>query len=140
MTDDELYAPGPDGPLFGRNFDLAEFAWNSTPQPSCFLYETEQIPTAANNWLTGNITGYSNPAYDAACQQGRLARPDQVAGYTQAYQDTQRILAEEVPSLPLFFHPKLAAARLDLCGFTMDVTARSDLWNLENLDYGSGCK
>ncbi|MBE3037952.1 MAG: peptide ABC transporter substrate-binding protein [Chloroflexi bacterium] len=140
MTDDELYAAGPDGPLFGRKFDLAEFAWNSNPQPPCFLYETEQTPTTANNWLTGNITGYSNPAYDAACKLGRLARPDQPDVSKQAYQDGQRILADDLPSIPLFFHLKLVAARLDLCGFTMDVTARSDLWNLENLDYGKGCR
>ena len=35
---------------------------------------------------------------------------------------------------------KMAISRPDLCGLEMDVTARSDLYNLESLDYGTGCQ
>ncbi len=42
--------------------------------------------------------------------------------------------------VPLFYRLKMAVSRPDLCGFDMDVTARSVLWNLESLDYGSGCQ
>jgi peptide/nickel transport system substrate-binding protein len=140
LTTDALYAAGPDGPLFGRSFDLAEYAWDSSAQPPCFLYESDQIPTADNNWLTGNVTGYSNKDYDAACQKATQARPDQPDQYTQGQQDAERILAQDLPTLPLFFQLKLTAARTDLCGFEMDVTARSALWGIENLDYGPTCK
>jgi peptide/nickel transport system substrate-binding protein len=139
LTTAELYAPGPDGPLFGRKFDLAEFAWDSGVQPSCFLYQSSQIPTQANNWLTGNVTGYSNPEYDAACQKALQAGPGQTDIYTQGHQEVQKILANDFPTIPLFFQLKLAAGRLDLCGFSLDVTARSSLWDLENLDYGPKC-
>jgi peptide/nickel transport system substrate-binding protein len=140
LTTDALYAAGPDGPLFGRSFDLAEYAWDSSAQPPCFLYESDQIPTAGNNWLTGNVTGYSNKDYDAACQKATQARPDQPDQYTQGQQDAERILAQDLPTLPLFFQLKLTAARTDLCDFEMDVTARSALWGIENLDYGPACK
>ena len=140
LTTDALYAAGPDGPLFGRSFDLAEYAWDSSAQPPCFLYESDQIPTAGNNWLTGNVTGYSNKDYDAACQKATQARPDQPDQYTQGQQDAERILAQDLPTLPLFFQLKLTAARTDLCGFEEDVTARSALWGIENLDYGPACK
>ncbi len=140
LTTDVLYAAGPDGPLFGRSFDLAEYAWDSSAQPPCFLYESDQIPTADNDWLTGNVTGYSNKDYDAACQKATQARPDQPDQYTQGQQDAERILAQDLPTLPLFFQLKLTAARTDLCGFETDVTARSALWGIENLDYGPACK
>jgi peptide/nickel transport system substrate-binding protein len=140
LPTDQLYAAGPDGPLFGRAFDLAEYAWDSSYQPPCGLYETSEIPILANNWLGGNVVSYSNPAYDTACQQAQLARSDQADRYIQGHQDAIRQLAEDIPSLPLFFHLKMAAARTDLCGFEMDVTARSLLWGIENLDMGVGCQ
>jgi peptide/nickel transport system substrate-binding protein len=140
LTTDALYAAGPDGPLFGRSFDLAEYAWSTSAQPPCFLYSTAQIPSSGNNWLTGNVTGYSNADYDAACQKAIQARPDQPDQYTQGQQAAERILAQDLPSIPLFFQLKMTAARTDLCGFAMDVTARSALWGIENLDYGPKCK
>ncbi|HZW02723.1 MAG TPA: ABC transporter substrate-binding protein, partial [Anaerolineaceae bacterium] len=51
VTSGELYAAGPEGPLFGRSFDLAQFTWQSSSGSACFLYTGEQIPTADNNWL-----------------------------------------------------------------------------------------
>ena len=134
-----LYAAGPDGALFGRKFDLAQFSWEAGSQPPCNLYETSTIPTAKNSWLGGNITGYSNAAYDAACQQARAARPEPAADYVKRNQEAQKLFAQALPVLPLYYRLKLAASRPDLCGFEMDVTARSVLWNLEQLSYGGVC-
>jgi peptide/nickel transport system substrate-binding protein len=52
----------------------------------------------------------------------------------------QRLFAQELPSLPLFFRLKMAVSRPDLCGMEMDVTARSVLWNLEHFNYGVDCE
>ncbi len=134
-----LYAAGPDGALFGRKFDLAQFSWEAGSQPPCNLYETSAIPTAKNTWLGGNITGYSNAAYDAACQQARAARPEPAADYVKRNQEAQKLFAQALPVLPLYYRLKLAASRPDLCGFEMDVTTRSVLWNLEQLSYGGVC-
>ena len=138
MDQAALYAAGPDGPLFGRTFDLALFAWDAALQPPCFLFETEQIPTAENKWLAANVTGYSNPIYDAACHAANLSVPGSDAAL-KGSQDVQQILAEELPAIPLFLRFKLAASRPDLCGMQLDASARSDLWNLESLDYGANC-
>ena len=35
--------------------------------------------------------------------------------------------------------PQNRASRPDLCGYTLDVSARSSLWNLEAMDYAEGC-
>lgn len=134
-----LYAPGPAGILFGRKFDLAQFGWEAGAQSPCFLFESEQIPGVKNNWLGANITGYSSSKYDAACKAARQARPDSKESYIQKNQDVQRIFTQDMPALPLFFSLKIAVARPDFCGLAMDVTARSDLWNVEIYNYGSGC-
>ena len=135
----QLYAPGPDGVLFGRSFDLAQFSWETGSQPPCFLYETRSIPTAKNNWIGGNLTGYSSPEYDAACQKARQARfdaPDMI----QNYQEAARLFSLDLPALPLYFPIKIAISRMDFCNMEMDVTARSSLWNLENFDINPACQ
>jgi peptide/nickel transport system substrate-binding protein len=75
LTPGELYASGPGGVLFGRNFDLAQFAWEVGVEPPCYIYESDQVPAAGNNWLKINITGYSSAEYDAACQAARQVHP-----------------------------------------------------------------
>jgi len=40
----EWFADGPDGKLFGRLFDLGEFAWLTGVEPPCDLYITDQVP------------------------------------------------------------------------------------------------
>jgi peptide/nickel transport system substrate-binding protein len=135
----ELFAPGPEGPLFGRSFDLAQFAWDAGSQPACFLYETGQIPAPQNSWIGANITGYTSPAWDAACQQARLSRPGQ-AGFAAANQEAERLFAEELPVIPLYFRLKIAISRPDLCGLALDPSARSALWNLEAFDTGATCQ
>ncbi len=136
---EELYAPGPAGPLFGRNFDLAEYAmgvWGM--EPLCEWYATEEIPTAANHWIGVNISGYSNPAFDASCRTVRQSLPEEAA-YATAYRELQALFAEELPIAPLYWRVKIAAARPDVCNFTLDATAQSALWRVELFDYGAAC-
>jgi peptide/nickel transport system substrate-binding protein len=135
----ELYAEGPSGQLFGRNFYLAEYAMGSTGQePTCEWFSTSQIPTEDNHWLGVNVSGYSNPDYDAACQQARQSLSNEPS-YQQGYQTTQAIFAEDLPSVPLYMRLKVAAARSDFCNFSLDPTTTSELWSLETLDYGDNC-
>ena len=75
-----LYAAGPDGALFGRNFDLAEFAMGSTStEPPCEWFTSAEIPNAANQWVGTNVSGYSNPDFDAACQAVQQSLADEPA-------------------------------------------------------------
>jgi peptide/nickel transport system substrate-binding protein len=148
LSRDQMYSAAPDGILFGRQYDLAEFAWGPYWEPfhrdpPCFLYITPEIPTAANQWLGSthggvNITGYSNPDYDKACVAAENSGLD-VGLYQQNESQTLTILANDLPSIPLFYFIKIAGTRPDLCGMRMDTSSRSDLANLENLDYGTGC-
>lgn len=139
----DMYAGGPDGVVFGRNFDLAELAWSTGRQAPCFLYTSAEIPTAKNKWLGTryggvNITGWSNDEYDAACERAFSAGLDRELVMSQN-QRMQEILMEELPVIPLFFHVKTMVSRPDLCGLELDVTARSPLKNLESFTLAEAC-
>lgn len=139
MPFDEFYAPGPDGVLFGRRFDLAQFAMGVPgAEPPCPWYTSSQVPAEPNAWVGTNVSGYSNPTYDAACQAARQALPDEPA-YAQRYQDTQSILADDLTFVPLYFRLKAAASRPDMCNFDLGNAAETDLWSLENVRVGALC-
>jgi peptide/nickel transport system substrate-binding protein len=139
---DELLAPGPEGPVFGRNFSTAQFGWIASLYPPCSLYLTNEIPGPypdyPKGWGGANPSGYSNPAYDQACQAA-LASLSKTPEHTAFHHQAQQIFADELPSLPLYLHLKMVATRPDMCGVVVDPSADSALWNLENFDYEDGC-
>jgi peptide/nickel transport system substrate-binding protein len=135
-----LYAPGPAGILFGRNFDMVEFAMGSTGiEPPCDWYSSSQVPDAANSWVGTNVSGYMNPAFDTACLSSQQTFPDDPF-HAAAYAQAQSIFATDLPVIPLYWRVKNAAARSDLCHFSLDPTAASNLWNIEAFDSGAGCQ
>ena len=135
----DLYAPGPEGRIFGRNFDLAQILWMAGSEPPCSLYMTDQIPTAENFWIGANVGGYSNPAFDSACQMARSARPDALDIYESAHKEAQRIFIEDMPAIPMYFNLHIGATRVDFCNFSVNRAARSDGWNIEEWDISPDC-
>ena len=134
----DFYAQGPDGPLFGRQFDLAEYAIGvNTLEPQCSWFTSGQIPTEENNWVGTNISGYENPDFDTACEQALHSLPGEPE-YT-SHQEAQAIFAAELPSIPLYLRLKVAASRRDFCGFALDASSNSALANIESFDYGPDC-
>jgi len=142
LSVEEMFAAGPDGVVFGRAFDLAELAWSTGRQPPCFLYSSAEIPGSSNSWLGTkfggvNITGYKNKDYDSACSRMFSTGLDKAA-FTADNETTQRLIAEELPVLPLFYHLKVMATRVDLCGVSLDVSARSGINHLESYNLATG--
>jgi peptide/nickel transport system substrate-binding protein len=133
----QWFAAGPDGKLYGRLYDLGEFAWLTGVQPPCDLYLSTQLPTADNGWGGQNNAGFHNADYDTACNMQLQSLPGE-ANYEKGAKDAQNIFAENLPVVPLFLRLKLAATRPDMCNFIMDPTANSETWNIENFDYGGG--
>ncbi|MBS0541717.1 MAG: peptide ABC transporter substrate-binding protein, partial [Proteobacteria bacterium] len=81
---------------------LAMYAWVEAPQgvPRSTLH-SEEIPTAANAWSGQNYPGYASPAMDKALD---AAERELDEGKRRAlFADIQRIHAEDLPVLPLFF-------------------------------------
>lgn len=95
---EQVFAPGPEGPIFGRQFDLAIFAWQPSPALGCRLYQSGQIPNAGNNWIGTNPSGWGDPQLDAACADAVLALP---ADFPQALVAAEQAFLNALPSLPL---------------------------------------
>jgi peptide/nickel transport system substrate-binding protein len=152
----EWFEDGPEGKLFGRRYDLGQFAWNTGPKPACDLYLSSQTtgPAGAtfisiqdglertfseDGWLGWNQIGFANDEYDRACQIALHSLPGQPE-YEAAHLEAQRIFNEQLPVVPLYLYIKLAASRPDMCGLIMDPTALNAFWNIEEFDYGEGCQ
>ncbi len=133
LPPEELFANGPEGVLFGRQFDLAQFALGTLEgPPPCYWYESDSIPTAANDWLGVNVSGYASDAYDALCRQAMNLLPDD-ARYPDVWSRLQRLFAQDLPVIPLHARVYLSAAQPDLCGeFPQDgygvLTERLETW------------
>lgn len=139
LSPNDLYSPGPVGPLFGRQFDLAQYALGVEGiEPPCTWFSSASIPAEANAWNGSNISGFRNDEYDAACQVAQLALPED-SSYLASYRQTQIIMADELPAIPLYSRLRIAAARPGVCGFDLDPTANL-LWNIESIGVDETCQ
>ncbi len=137
LPPNEFYAPGPEGILFGRTFDIAQLAVGSKSLiPRCDWFETSAIPDAQNDWNGENLSGYSSKTYDTACQNAAVTFPSDHS-FEEKYQKTLALFAEDLPAIPLYPHIRIAASRPDLCGFSIDPSSENFLSQIEELDYGS---
>jgi peptide/nickel transport system substrate-binding protein len=135
----DFYAQGPQGPLFGRQFDLAAYAIGvNTLEPQCSWFTSSQVPSEKNNWVGTNVSGYKNTEFDGACEQSLHALPGDPE--YSGHQEAQTIFASELPSIPLYLRLKVAAARPDFCRFALDPSSSSALADIETFDYGTNCK
>jgi peptide/nickel transport system substrate-binding protein len=138
----EFLAAGPDGPVFGRAFDLAQFAWADSLEPPCNLYLTSEIPGPypefPKGWGGANAGGFSNPAFDQACEDALFSLPDSALRQAAHFQ-AQQLYSSDLPSLPLFSHFNVTVTRPDFCNYTSVSALDSPLWNLEAFNYDGGC-
>jgi peptide/nickel transport system substrate-binding protein len=143
MSFADLLAAGPDGPVFGRKFDMAQFGWMTTLEPPCSLYRKDEIPgpypASPKGWGGSNASGFSNAEFDQACGLASVTFPDNPA-YASAHRKAQALFAEQLPAIPLYVQIRLAAARPGLCGFFGADPVENDLWNIENITDEQGCK
>ena len=130
---EQLFADGPDGPVFGRQFDLVLFSWLNDLDAPCWLYLSDEVPTSENWWAASNSPGYASADYDAACQSALGAWPG-TEPYIRSHVDAQRIFSYDLPVLPLYFVPKLVVTRPGVSGVLVDPTQYLDLWNVEEFD------
>jgi peptide/nickel transport system substrate-binding protein len=128
----ELFALGPEGPLFGRRFDLAQFSWQAAEAPLCDLFLSSQIP-GDRDWSRPNVAGFIDGEYDAACRRALEMLPPW-ADYVVAHAEAQRIFSEQLPVLPLFRHQRLTLVHASVVGLIPTPSERSELWNLEQVD------
>ncbi|MEZ4517800.1 MAG: peptide ABC transporter substrate-binding protein [Chloroflexota bacterium] len=141
LPQSEWFADGPDGPLFGRRYDLGEFAWLTGVEPPCDFFLSSQVPGPANaiyektglpyenGWDGRNNSGYSSAEFDTACRTALNSLPG-TPTYTENHMEAQRIFAQDMPIIPLFLRLKVAATRPEVINFNIDPTQVSELYNV----------
>ena len=130
----EMLAPGPEGPVFGRQFDLALFSWTTGSYHLGQIFQSTEIPgeypTYPKGWGGANATGYSNPDYDLACNAALTNLPDSEAA-REAVAEMQAIFGEDLPVLPLFFRQEMILSHPSLGGIRSGTFL--PLWNIERI-------
>jgi peptide/nickel transport system substrate-binding protein len=129
----EFFADGPDGIVFGRAYDMGEFAWLTGVEPPCNLYISSQLPSAELGWGNSNNVGFLNADFDAACNAATQALDEATKAAKHA--EAQQIFTEYLPSIPLFARAKILVTGPTVVGVVMDPTANSEFWNVENFDF-----
>ena len=128
----ELLAPGPVGPIFGRKFDLAYFAWAAGNYQPCRLFISDEIPglypSYPKGWGGVNASGYSDEEFDFACVEVLTSLSDS-DNYLNSLDEIREIFREDLPALPLFFRREIIIAGPGLSGLGND--PYSIFWNIE---------
>lgn len=132
---EQLFAPGPEGVLFGRNFDLAEWAF----APQCSSFGSWQVPGAANGWVGMNVAGYQSAEYDQLCQTLQANGVLDKSKATEQWKNLHQVLWRDLPYLPLYFQPHVSLAKSELCGFMPDAAADTAFSNAESLSFQKDC-
>jgi ABC-type transport system substrate-binding protein len=139
---EQLFLSGPEGRVFGRQFQMVQFSWAGGDWPLCNLFTSQEIPgdypQFSKGWGGANLSGYSNPDYDQACvlaQRALLGTPE--SSHQAAL--VQSIFSEDLPMVPLYFRQATVAAKADLCGPLTDPVSGFTLWNLEGLSVNGDC-
>jgi peptide/nickel transport system substrate-binding protein len=139
LAPEVFYADGPEGPVAGRQFDLALFSWWNGLDAPCNLYLSSEIPGPDNWWGTTswwgatNNPGYASEAYDAACWSALEALYG-TEPYVRFHREAQRILSRDLPVLSLYFVPKQVAVRSDVTGLALDPGQLTPFWAVESFD------
>lgn len=128
----ELLAPGPEGPIFGRNFDLAYFAWAAGNYQPCRLYLSDEIPglypSFPKGWGGVNAPGFVNQEYDSYCKDLLTSLPDSDSNPV-SIDGVRKIFRSEIPALPILFRREIIITAPGLEGFENDHFPL--LWNIE---------
>jgi peptide/nickel transport system substrate-binding protein len=131
-----LYAPGPGGPLFGRDFDLALISWQPMPDLDCRFYMSEGVPGSNNQWIGTNIAGWADEAYDQACSTAALALPEDTE---QAMHTAEAAFLKALPAVPLVSATKLMVISNTGCPL-QSVTSEGDFFaHLEYYPWDQAC-
>ena len=121
---ESLYAPGPEGPLFGRQFEMALLSWQPMPGGDCQYYQSWNMPADENYWIGTNVAGLLNESYDNACAEAVLAlpgeRPEAVRGSELAFLDN-------LPAVPLFSIPEAMVIPSSNC-FDFEISSEEEFF------------
>jgi len=102
------------------NFQLAVLKWPAVVDPDIlrYAYHSSSIPTEATAWGGGNRMRYRNAALDSLLEEGRESTSSEER--VRIYAEAQRILARDLPALPLLHENVVGVYADDLEGVVVD--------------------
>jgi len=104
------------------------YAWVMGPNSNLYsIVNSSQIPTEENGYTGQNFTGYKNETVDKLTNDV-FKSMDKEEIYTKL-RECQRILTDELPSLPLFTRSDVSSVHKDLRGFRPTGTQTAMTWN-----------
>lgn len=121
-----LFAPFADNGILKRGrFQIAMYAWSSTPDPDRFtLYHGSQIPPPEGQ----NFPRYRDQRLDELLETGRTTVDP--ARRLEIYREVQRIIATQVPMTPLVWRADLDPMTERLQNYRGNPTQSGDTWNI----------
>ena len=134
----EWFASGENpGPLWGRRFELGEYAWvgGDDPLGAKNLYSTNGIPSKTNSYVGQNFPGWSDPRNDELLNESENTL-DQ-ARRVELYYEQQKIWAEAVPVITLYARANVTAAKRTIANFKPTPTNTPPTWNIYEWDVTS---
>lgn len=129
----EFFADGPTGPVFGRQFDVVQFALAPDANDGslgCHNFLTSRIPDDNNGWQGFNVYGYSNTTFDTACENG-LEQLWGAPAYLSAHQEALELWSNELPALPLVSRVNTVLSNPNLRGIQLLTIQDGLFWNVE---------
>lgn len=102
------------------NFQAANLKWPAVLDPDLLrlAYHSASIPSEASAWGGGNRMRYRNPALDELLEQGReLQNPEE---RRLVYAKAQRILAKDLPAIPLLHENAVGIRAAEIQGLVVD--------------------
>lgn len=121
---------GKNGPLVQGTFDLGEYASVGSVDAGVDVvteYSSKFIPTADNNYSGQNYPRWSNPAADQLIGQeiGTL----NTSARQGAMSALQLLMADELPTVALFFRPAVTASSDRLVNWKPEYASNGYTWN-----------
>jgi len=99
-----------------KGASAAMYAWIMGPNSNMYsMANSKQIPTQANGWSGQNYTCFKNDTVDKITEENlqKLDKNEVYAGLKVV----QKILTEELPSLPLFYRVEVTSCHEDLMNY-----------------------
>ena len=94
--------------------------------PPRIVLGSDRIPTEANGWSGNNFSGYRNPAMDAVT--ARIETAVQEADARAAWFELQKIYADDLPLLPLYFYARAYVASKAIKDFVPTTVDPLGIW------------
>ena len=126
---------GSTGPLRRGTLELAEYATVGSLDSGADViseYSSSFVPNEANNFGGQNYPRWKNPAADQLIMA--QASTLQTAQRKAAMDALQLLMAEELPTVPLFFRPSVTAASNRLVNWRPEYASNGYNWNVWEWD------